>query len=259
MGIVRSGLRAREAGSTYRIALLGASRAAGWGVDHDERFETLIERKLNRENVGGTYKNYEILNFSVDAYTSIQRLLTFEEKAARFRPDAVIYIASKRDMIFDHHARMVRRNVPMPYDFVVDINRRANIDASLSESEIGRRMQPFRHELVSRVYRRLAGSLQENGMRGISIYIPDVTERAMDAPADPELTRLASAVGFATVDLSAIFVNTGDPASHRLSRWDSHPNKRGHQLIADAIYERLKTLQEEGKIDMGLSRGAAKN
>jgi lysophospholipase L1-like esterase len=232
--------------------MIGASRAMGWGVNYEDRFETLLERRLNDEPTGGAFKHYEILNFSMGGTMPMERLLTFEEKALPFRPDAILYEAGKRDIFLGHHAQMVRRGVAMPYEFLNVIDRKAGIDPSMSESEIVRRLYPYRYELASQVYNHFGEVARERGMPIIWIHIPSMSDNRADVD---ELRRLAESAGFATLDLS----KTYDPAAFRISRWDGHPNPQGHRLIANSIYEHLKTLQEVQRANMDLPQAEAQN
>ncbi|MGE5523504.1 MAG: SGNH/GDSL hydrolase family protein [Rhodospirillaceae bacterium] len=233
---------------TYRIAMIGDSRAVGWGVEYEERFETLLEQQTNKEWTGGATKRYEILNFSMDGYVPVQRLLSFEEKGLRCNPDAVIYIAGRRDTYLDHHAQMVRRGVEIPYDFLEEIDRKAGLAQSMSEAEITRRMQPYRFEIASHVYHRFGELFRQHGIVGIWIFLPNVDNRATDETPEniAELKHQAEDAGFITIDLSSLFVEAGDSNALRLSRWDDHPNAKGHKLIADVIFRKLSELRKAG-------------
>ncbi len=243
---------------TYRIVLVEASRANGAGVAHSDRFETLLEQRLNSEAATGKYAHYEILNFSGDGYAPLERLLFFEEKQAlRFSPDAVLYVAGIRDTEFYHHAQMIRRGVPMPYEFLEKIHKQAGVDRSMSEAEIIRRLRPYRYEFVSAIYRRLAEELREHGVKGIWIYVPLVSKVRENWDEVAKLRQLAQEAGFITADVGKLFAGMNDWSTYRISRWDSHPNERGHVVIAKALYERLKALHDDGQIDLGLGRHGA--
>jgi hypothetical protein len=231
---------------TYRVAMIGASRAMGWGVNYEDRFETLLERRLNDEPTGGAFKHYEILNFSMGGTMPMERLLTFEEKALPFRPDAILYEAGKRDIFLGHHAQMVRRGVAMPYEFLNVIDRKAGIDPSMSESEIVRRLYPYRYELASQIYNRFGEIARQHGMPLVWIYVPAIMDDRVEID---ELQKLAEAAGFSTLDLS----KTYDPKTVRQSRWDFHPNEQGNRIIANAIYQHLGTLQKAGRFSTALA------
>jgi hypothetical protein len=69
---------------------------------------------------------------------------------------------------------------------------------------------------------------------------------AETAPAE----QLAIAAGFKTVDLSQVFAST-PIESIRLAEWDEHPNKLGHDMLAEALMREL--TRKDSPIDAGIS------
>ena len=77
---------------TYRILMLGDSMTFGWGVNNDQTFSSLLQKKLNnwsKEN--GTNIKYEVLNAG---FTSGKTLDTYyvylKNDGLKFNPDLVI-------------------------------------------------------------------------------------------------------------------------------------------------------------------------
>jgi D-alanyl-lipoteichoic acid acyltransferase DltB (MBOAT superfamily) len=245
---------------TYRIAVLGASRARGWAVQREDRFTSLMRTELDQD-AKGPYAQYEVMNFASDGEVAAQRLMHYEQNVERFRPDMVIFVAGVRDTNFDHHARMVRRGIPMPYPFLDDINKKAGVKASMTEAEIIHRLEPYKLEYASKVYEVLGEKLRKDGVPAIWIYVPAVADDSRETGGQvDELQKAAQAAGFHTVNLATIFETLPDRDNYRISAWDSHPNAKGHRLLADAIMEHLKQLDASGEINMGLnaSDGAQK-
>jgi D-alanyl-lipoteichoic acid acyltransferase DltB (MBOAT superfamily) len=238
-----------KSAGVFRVAMMGASRLQGLGVAYGQRFETLLEERLNTGRSSEIYNSYELLNFGVTSYSPVQRLMSFEEKALRFQPDAVIYEAGPIEMWVSFHAYMVRHEAAMPYSWLEEINRKAGVDASMSEAEVERRLKPYGGEIASGVYHRLATLAKDKGLQVIWVHIPDPADRQRDVSA---MERAAQEVGFATIRIDDEF----DPRRFQQSLTNGHPNEAGNKLIADLIYEHLLRLQKEGKIDLGLS-GAA--
>jgi D-alanyl-lipoteichoic acid acyltransferase DltB (MBOAT superfamily) len=230
----------------YRIALIGASRAQGMGLDYADRFETLIEERLNEEQVGGVYKEYEILNFGFPGYTPGQRLMALEDKALKFKPDCVVYVAGVIDTMVDFHGYFVRRGIRMPYDYLEEINRKAGVNASMTQAEVERRLEPYGLELASGAYRRIAAVAKAQGLPAIWVHIPDPADRFQDVDAMEWAAREA---GFVTVRIDDKF----NPHLYQQSAVDTHPDEEGNKLIAELVYERLLRLQKAGKIDLGFS------
>lgn len=73
---------------TYRIIVLGDSTTAGNGVqDIDKTYPKQLEKHLNRDN--NTDLHYEVLNFGVGGYHTMQEIETLRIKGLKYSPDLV--------------------------------------------------------------------------------------------------------------------------------------------------------------------------
>ena len=81
---------------------------------------------------------------------------------------------------------------------------------------------------------------REAGAVPVWIYIPRVPERQPDREPIERLIAHAREAGFITFDLSELW---GDTAvdDYVMSQWDMHPNAPGHEMIADAIIEVMRS------------------
>ncbi len=223
---------------TYRIALLGASTVMGWGVGDSEAFEAIVEDRLNRERPSVNYARYEILNFAVPGYEPLQQLVVLE-KAWEFSPNAVIHVAAGREVFgaVQNLATAVRKGVPIPYEFLRDVARRAGIDAKTDETTALRRLQPFGGELLAWVYGQMAAACKQHNAVPILVFLPHIYPGIWEQEADEVIVR-AKAAGFVVLDLKRIYQGI-DPAVLRLAEWDAHPNAGGHQIIAQKLYDAI--------------------
>jgi hypothetical protein len=78
-----------------RIAVLGDSWAFGWGVDQNEVFTSLLEKKLNQFSKKG---KFEVINFSLFGYNLQQEEEILREKVISFEPDIVIFAFNINDL-----------------------------------------------------------------------------------------------------------------------------------------------------------------
>jgi hypothetical protein len=243
----RWGMRDRDyeqlpAPGTHRIAVLGASTVMGWGVGDGETFEAIVEDRLNRERAGQPHERYEILNFAVPGYHPLQQLAALD-KVFVFRPGAVLYMGTGREPggAADYLARAVRGRIAVPYDYLKETARQAQIDASTDETTALRRLEPFRWEILTWLYREIVQRCREQGSVPAWVFVPQVPR---DADGDPwqheidRVRRIAEEAGFAVIDLRDVY-DGHDLNTVRIAEWDNHPNARGHRYIAERLYQGL--------------------
>lgn len=224
---------------THRIALLGASTVMGWGVGDDETFEALIEVRLNRERVGNPHDRYEILNFAVPGYVPLQQLAVLH-RVFSFRPGGIFYMATGRepDHVVRYLAKVVRDGVPVPYEYLRETVQRARIDAETDEATALRRLEPFRWDILTWLYRTIVERSREEQSFPVWIFQPQVDPREHWREEIGDVRRIAEEAGFAIVDLSDIYRGL-DVRAFRLAESDNHPNAHGHRLIAERLYRAL--------------------
>jgi lysophospholipase L1-like esterase len=250
LSINRWGMRDRDyektpAPNTYRIALTGPSFVMGYGVADDEGFEPLLEDRLNRENAGSPYNNYEILNFAVPGYSAIQNLMVLEQKAVPFQPNAVFFMAHQREeeAVVLYLADRISVGADLPYPELMDLARLAGVEPGATKVEAERLLQPVGTEILSWTYRRMAEVSQTHGILPVWIFMPTL-EDSLREEEIAHLSQVAEASGFIVVDLSDAYENQ-DPDSLVVAYWDKHPNAKGHMLIAEDLYRKLREKGEE--------------
>jgi DNA-binding protein len=223
----------------FRIAVLGPSNVMGWGVGDGETFEALVESRLNREWAGTGFSKYEILNFGVPGYDPPHQLVALE-KALTFSPNAVFYVATGREIsrAVSRLAAVVQNRIEIPYSELKEIVAKAGLAADMDDATARRRLEPFRRDILSAVYRRVVDVSRAHGIVPVWIFLPQVREGTWQEET-PETVRLAEDAGFIIVNLTDVYKGE-DLAAIRLAEWDQHPNARAHQLIAARIYKALE-------------------
>jgi hypothetical protein len=233
----------KPAPGTFRVALLGASSVMGWGVGDGETFEALVEARLNRERAGAPFARYEILNFGVPGYQPPQQLVALD-KALAFGPDAVFYVATGREISRAAWSvvEVVQKRIEIPYPELKALVEKAGIEADMDEATALRRLEPFRGDILSAVYRRVAETSRARGIVPVWIFLPQIREGSWQEET-PETVRLAEGAGFVVLNLGDVFKGE-DVAAIRLAEWDEHPNARGHRLMAERLYESLQARSD---------------
>jgi hypothetical protein len=248
--INRWGMRDRDyeilpAPNTYRIALTGPSFVMGFGVADEEGFEPLLEDRLNQEHAGSPYAQYEILNFAVPGYSAVQDLIVLEEKALPFQPNAFFFMAHQREeeAVVMYLADRISDGAELPYPELIEIARQAGAVPGKTKVETIRILEPVGTELLSWTYRRIVEVSRAQGILPVWIFMPTL-ENPLKQEEITRLTRVAEEAGFIVLDLSNAYDNQ-DPESLIIAYWDKHPNAKGHMLIAEDFYRKLREKQEE--------------
>jgi hypothetical protein len=180
-------------------------------------------------------------------------------KAFAFEPNAVFFVATGREgsRATAYLAEVIQKRIPIPYSELRSLVSRAGITPEMSETLILRRLIPFRRELLAWVYRRVVDESKSRNIQPLFIFLPQVREGNW-VEETPEILATAADVGFAIVDLSDVYKKHGVNAV-RLAEWDEHPNSLGHGLIAERLYEELKSARVRGLFDTKLVNKGAKN
>jgi hypothetical protein len=243
----RWGMRDRDyemapAPGSYRIAVLGASTVMGWGVEEKDIFVTQVERGLNDKYAGNAVERVEVLNFAVPGYFPPQQAMAID-KALEFRPDAVFFVATGREFSrsISFIADMIAKGVEIPYPELREIIQRAGIDGKVDTTTAVRRLTPHKDAILTWLYQTITAKSRDRGALPMWVFVPQSrTGSWMEETAPAE--QLAVAAGFKTVDMSEIFATTPFE-SIRVAEWDDHPNKLGHDMLAEAL---MRELTREG-------------
>lgn len=230
---------------TYRIALTGPSFVMGYGVADHEDFGWLLEDRLNQENAGNPYANYEILNFAVPGYSAIQNLIVLEQKALPFQPNAIFFMAHQReeDAVVKYLADRLSVGADLPYSDLMELAHQAGVEPRMTKSEAERRLKPYGPEILLRTYQRTTEVSRSHGVLPVWIFMPTL-EDPLHEEEITHLVGLAEEAGFIVLDLSDAYDNQ-DPDSLVVAYWDKHPNAKGHSLIAEDLYRKLLERKEE--------------
>ncbi len=230
--------------NTFRIAMLGGSITMGSGVVHEEVFEHLLEKRLNKELAGEHYSRYEVLNFGVGGYTIFQQLMLLEKKVYGFKPNAVFCMAHARDegRALDHLLRMPRELIP--YEGLKEIIARAGVTDGMKPSKAASLLRRHFDEIILWSYAKIVNDCRQRGILPVWICLPSEPGKD-DSTEAAGIIRLAEQAGFLVLNLIDVY-GGHNGASLQVSAWDKHPNAIGHRLIANRLFAELRNL--DGKI-----------
>jgi hypothetical protein len=221
----------------YRIALLGDSHVMATGVDRDHDFETITEKLLNRDiqdqSSDGVKPRIEILNFAFEGYAPNLQVWNLENKALAFEPSAVFLVGHPDDAkrAVYHLVQLLREGIEPAYPFVREILKRENVEKDTPDPIVRRRLAPYGEELMKWSLERIVQICKERGMPAVYVLVPEVT---MPTDGRIECDR-AEKAGFIVLNLADVYAGRARKELY-LSAWDTHPNVRGHELLAERLH-----------------------
>jgi hypothetical protein len=245
-----AGLRDREYArpeppGTFRIALLGDSIAAGWGVADGQGFEPKLEAMLDAASRQAGGPRVEILNFAVPGHAPGQRFEHFV-RSGGFDPalgiDAILFEATPADAGWDLHRLRRTAWLGTAFESPVygDMLRSLGVRPGRDVEYYKRRLKPYRWSILESVYATAEAEASKRGIPIVWFLIPRVG-KANDAQDRRDLIARARSAGFdPVVDLSHLFDGV-DPAALAVSPNDYHPNADGHARIAEGLFQALRS------------------
>lgn len=103
--------------NVYRIVVIGDSIAYGMGVEIKETFSKQLEKVLNDEKKDIAIK-YEVINFSVPGYSTLQEAEVLRSKAIRYNPDlAIIAVFANDNLVYSSEMNKIFSRDTSPDDF----------------------------------------------------------------------------------------------------------------------------------------------
>ena len=236
--------REKPAG-TFRIALVGDSIAAGWGVDDGLAFESILEGVLDARSRAAGGPTVEILNFAVPGLGPGQRWEHFRRIGWATDPDLVIIEATEAEVGWDERRlrallpRGLGWDTPQYRDGLAAAGARPGGDAETYK----RALRHYKEAILAGVYRSIAAECRTRGVPCVWVLIPRVG-RDSDPAGRRRILAMARSSGFSAVeDLSDVYRGV-EPRLLAISPKDYHPNADGHARLAHRLDEVLSRRPE---------------
>jgi D-alanyl-lipoteichoic acid acyltransferase DltB (MBOAT superfamily) len=226
---------AAKPSKTFRMALLGGSYEMGSGVNNPEVFESIVEERLNKENTDSL--NYEILNFACGGFYLIQHVELCDTKVFKYDPDAVVYVAhtGERWRLILTLTNLIRQGTNLKYPLLENLKTVTGVKQSMSKTEIEDRLRPYTDKLIKWTYEQIAYRCRQNNAVPVWGFLP-ATGDSLDRREFEAVKKMAADLNFVILDLRKVYGNA-DIRSLQLSEWNTHPNAKGHRMIADEFYK----------------------
>jgi len=239
-----------------RIICLGNSCTFGWKVNLELTYPKILEKLLN-QNL--TKPKFEVINAGMTGYSTFQGLRFLKREILGFHPDIIIFSYGWNDMC---PSEREDKDQKFPPQWIL------NLDDFLSRSRfysflkfeimnLLKSKQPQdEKKLVYRVsikdyqenLKELAKIAQGSGIKVFFLSLPVSSAKVFLGPGKTSKPHIAnkyynkalrettSEIGVPLIDVALLFEDRGDLYDNGREEF-IHYNARGHQVIADVIYQ----------------------
>ncbi len=247
------GMRDRERqlvapAGTARLAVLGDSFTFGFGVEAEETYPAVLERLLN--GAGG--ERFEVLNFGVGGYSTRDEAALLAHKVRAFKPRLVLLGYVLNDPEIDPVQPLQAYFAPVAwwqrFHLTRLVARAANARAVARNGGNYTRYlhsEPRKWGSVVAAFAHIHELAREDGFEVAVAIFPVIPETSWQSYPFRQIHEQVAAAArgkrFGVIDLLAP-LSAYPPQEISLSAEDRHPNRRGHEVAARAMYERIEGL-----------------
>ncbi len=218
----------------FRIAVLGSSYSMAAGVESEDAWPKVLERRLNARDPG----RFEVINFSVGGYDPRQLLASLKHRAVDYDPDLILVDVTlnsprviRREEVYTTPYEPQRRGHPALRSFVLD---------ALLPSSQGRDSLFFLPEDQSRAqFRRILGQFRDVArtlQRPLCVVL--LQHDPKRAKATAALREEVGRAGVSVIDTFPAFANERF-SDLVILKDDIHPNARAQGMFAECIFNAL--------------------
>jgi lysophospholipase L1-like esterase len=233
----------RKPPNTRRVALLGDSLTEGWGVDQNRSWATLLENRLNATHIDDKFPRFEVLNFALPGCSLTQMLDIAEQDAPRFEPDVYLLALTELSVFrnwSEHFVRLIQLGIDAKYDFLQGIVLKAKADRRDAPLALIAKLAPFRFPVIRGVLAKIKLHADHDHVSFLVLLVPSMEEGAMSRRRFTGVPDMLASLDIPVVDLLGTFDGIPDLDPYRMNSAEVHPNARGHALILENLYTKLR-------------------
>ncbi len=241
---------------TFRVVVIGDSIAQGYGVELDDTFAKVLEKQLRQHKPEEEYK-IEVIIFARAGYSTSQELIVLQQEALAFSPDLIVWsyvLNDPADPLFHNANGDLGTFFYRPTLHTIHWIQR-EIFVAL-EKRRGRSCEKEYHELLHCVYWQKVethinqlGDISKKENIPIFFLIHPLIQKDKSYK-EYSLTALHKQIGGVAANAGLIVLDVLDAyqpfhsddvtqlVEGGYDPW--HPNAKGHRIIADYIYDRIR-------------------
>lgn len=230
---------------TYRIALIGDSFSVPEGVEIENAYHTILERRLNQLG------SFEVINFSAGGYSLRQYLAIIKEKVLTFDPDLLmIGFCPQNDHKVPREEIFQRQFEPNPvsnsffWSFVKMQVMRTAIREYYSRKRgkvVAGRTETFSEEqkkYLATMFDKLGAVSQQEDIPVVVVFLWHRYNQYWRTYSK-QLAKMVTSRGIHFIDVSTPFKGK-DLAEYVIHPLDPHPNARANRIFAERLYGYLR-------------------
>jgi lysophospholipase L1-like esterase len=234
----------RDPAPARRILFLGASITLGWGVPEEQVLTSIIHEKFKAKGQDVEVLNAGIGNYNAERYTQ----LYFTRLEALKPTDIVVhYFLRDAEQLDPGGGNFFLRNSELAVTMWIALNRLfgekgENVIENHYKSVYGPATAGYQQMQAS--LKRLSQHAKANNIRLTIAMVPDVhnLENYKLGWIHEQMKKEAASLDVPFVDLLPAF-GTLSPKDVWAMPGDPHPNAKGHQLMADALFPVLEAAR----------------
>jgi hypothetical protein len=226
--------------NTIRIIVLGDSVTFGWGINVSDTYPKVLERMLNNDL--NTTINFEVLNFGVPGFNTLEEIHLLEKKGFKYNPDVVIigYVAGDAENNTKLKTKEIFIEVDKLFKERFQDRNLSRVEENFHKSELAGRL--LRDDLIKNFNQNLENYVlkpleylkmlsQEKKIKKIIIvFLTDTYPIEKD-----RIVELANKYNFCVID-AYDYLKKYSLESLILNKNDDHYNSFAHKLIAEFIF-----------------------
>jgi hypothetical protein len=228
--------------NTRRIALLGDSLSLGpYGQD----YVTKLEQSLNQNCQTPETQHYQVLNFSVYAYSIVQMMDVGLNRAPLFHPDVYVFTITDLEAMETmgwrtHVGSLLNSGTDLKYDYLRKLVEQSGLERTSRLSTIRKRLKPYNLAVQRWALEQVKDKAASEGASMEIFLIPaPLPSEFVDADFN-EFQEAAAPLGVPILDLRDTFSSVNLSDIQVDPSFDIHPNTAGHAMIANSLLTKLQ-------------------
>lgn len=211
--------------NTFRIVTLGDSHTYGLYVEGRENWSKVLENKLNEEKCFTKNIKYEVINLGMSGYDIQYAIERYKIRGTKYRPDLVIWFVKGDDFTqINENMLDIKKEIKkgVPGKSEVDYWKMAMTELTNKFGE--ERLLKENMRLINKISQYYSGNLIMMTYPGKESHMQSIGEFVKNRKST-----------YLFKDIPPIYIRN----DLNFSPFDTHPNKEGHNLIAEDLFRYL--------------------